>query len=225
MASPVTHLMCFLLFGVVGQAMITNLDFKSSLGFYAAYHQDPYNQLIHFIFIPLIWWSINVWMCYVPLPLQPSSSFPLTYGTVMLLMYGLYYVALDGFTGGIFTAVLAALYMQAQTAVNGEKGGREPVKGNRKGKGGGKMSWGWFAFWVHLAGWVMQIGPGHGYFEGVKPALLDSLGQALGVAPLFAFLEGLWAVGVAGELKGEVMDMVAIHRRDMCTAGGAYPWC
>ncbi|GMH46557.1 hypothetical protein TrRE_jg8838 [Triparma retinervis] len=147
-------------------AMITNLDFKSSLGFYAAYHQDPYNQLIHFIFIPLIWWSINVWMCYVPLPVLGTST-GLTYGTVMLLMYGFYYVALDRFTGGIFTAVLCLFHLQARAAVNGERGGRSPVKGNKKGKKGG-MSWGWFAFWVHAAGWAMQIGPAPPVYEATN---------------------------------------------------------
>lgn len=43
--------------------------------------------------------------------------------------------------------------------------------------------------------------PGHGMAEGVKPALVDSLAQALGVAPLFAFYEGLWFAGFAPDLK------------------------
>lgn len=53
--------------------------------------------------------------------------------------------------------------------------------------------------------WAMPLTsityPGHGMAEGVKPALVDSLAQALGVAPLFAFYEGLWFAGFAPDLK------------------------
>jgi 2-hydroxy fatty acid dioxygenase len=41
----------------------------------------------------------------------------------------------------------------------------------------------------------MQIHPGHAVFEGRKPALLDSFVQSLVVAPLFVFLELLFALG------------------------------
>jgi len=144
----------------------------------------------------------------------------------MLLLYSAYYVTLDPLTGSIFSTVLTLFYFQASGAVEAEKEEGKAVKGNKKGKKKkGGMSWGWFAFWVHLLGWVMQIGPGHGYFEGVKPALLDSLGQALGVAPFFAFLEGIWAAGIKGDLKIEVGDLVAVNRRIMCEGGGGYPWC
>lgn len=71
----------------------------------------------------------------------------------------------------------------------------------------------------------MQIVPGHKYAEGVKPALVDSFGQALGVAPLFAFLEGIWFVGLAPELKTRVLELVTANRAAMCGAGGTYPWC
>ena len=62
-------------------------------------------------------------------------------------------------------------------------------------------------------------------FEGVKPALLDSLGQAFGVAPFFGFLEGLWFAGFAPELKERVAVLVAENRAAMCAAGKDMPWC
>ena len=71
----------------------------------------------------------------------------------------------------------------------------------------------------------MQIHPGHKIAEGVKPALMDSLAQALGVAPLFAFYEGLWYMGFAPELKAQVVELVAARRADMCVADPSYPWC
>ena len=51
------------IFFVVFDAMRKNTDFEKELGFYGSYHQDKVNQIIHLIFIPAIWWSINVWMC------------------------------------------------------------------------------------------------------------------------------------------------------------------
>ena len=70
----------------------------------------------------------------------------------------------------------------------------------------------------------MQLHPGHGIFEGAKPALADSLGQAIGVAPMFAFLEGLWALGLTPELRSRVLALVAEKRAAMCAAGDA-PFC
>ena len=98
---------------------------------------------------------------------------------------------------------------------------------NAKSKGKKKMSTPLWkkAFVIHAVAWFMQIVPGHKYAEGVKPALIDSLGQALGVAPLFAFLEGIWFVGLAPELKTKVLELVTANRAAMCAAEGTYPWC
>lgn len=78
---------------------------------------------------------------------------------------------------------------------------------------------------LHTVAWWAQIHPGHGIYEGIKPALLDSLGQAFGVAPLFAFLEGIWAVGLAPELRDRVGEQVALRRAEMCANGGAFAFC
>ena len=39
------------------------------LGFYGSYHSKKGNQLIHFFFVPLILWSVLVWLAYAgPVP-------------------------------------------------------------------------------------------------------------------------------------------------------------
>lgn len=43
-----------------------NFDLKDQLSFYGAYHSTPLNQLVHFLFVPLILWSASVWLAYVP---------------------------------------------------------------------------------------------------------------------------------------------------------------
>ena len=139
-----------------------------------------------------------------------------TWGTLMPLLYGAFYVSLEPATGGLFAALLCLMYAQASGAVAAERAFNEAARA--KGKAA-KHSWFRFAFALHALSWYMQIHPGHGMLEGVKPALVDSLGQALGVAPFFAGLEGMWFLGGAPELHKRVLLLVAENTAAMCAAG------
>jgi len=141
----------------------------------------------------------------------------------MLLIYVGYYCALDTTSGLAFAPVLTVMYLLSYRAVSKERERNGTLKS--KGKEPPYWSWGKVAFVVHALGWIMQIGPGHGHYEGVKPALMDSLGQALGVAPLFAFLEGWWMMGGSPETAAAVGELVLANRRAMCEAGRDMPWC
>ena len=216
------------LFGVIARAMMATKGLETELGFYGAYHSDPWNQLIHFVFVPCIWWSICVFLCYAPLPVLPAvglgsiGGHELTWGTLQLCVYVAFYISLDVVAGAITSALLLGFYLQASSAVAGERARAAAAAG----KGGKKkMTWFKFAFILHALAWYMQIHPGHKVFEGVKPALLDSFGQALGVAPMFAFLEGVWAAGALPDMKARVLVLVSENRAAMCAAGEAMPWC
>ena len=52
----------------------------------------------------------------------------------------------------------------------------------------------YYALGIHVFSWLMQF-YGHGAFEKRSPALLDSLVQALTLAPLFVWLELLFVLG------------------------------
>lgn len=41
-----------------------NLNFYDQLSFYGAYHHNKWNQLVHFVFVPAIFWSASVWLSY-----------------------------------------------------------------------------------------------------------------------------------------------------------------
>jgi len=58
-----------------------------------------------------------------------------------------------------------------------------------------------------VTAWIAQF-LGHGLFEGRAPALLDNLFQALFLAPLFVWLELLFALGYRPELRSRVEKMV-----------------
>lgn len=42
------------------------LDLETQLAFYGSYHSHPLNQAIHFVFVPLILWTVAVWLAYTP---------------------------------------------------------------------------------------------------------------------------------------------------------------
>jgi len=154
------------------------------------------------------------------------GSHRVTYGTIMLFMYVAFYIKMDPFLGSIFSVVLLLFYMQANHVVGSELAFEKTAAAKRGGSTVKKgVSWFKIAFALQAFGWYMQIHPGHAIFEGVKPALVDSLGQALGVAPFFGFLEGLWAAGLRPELKERVLVLVAENRAAMCVAGQKMPWC
>lgn len=52
-----------------------NLNIMDQLVFYGSYHQKPGNQVIHFIFVPMIMWSVGVWLAYSG-PLSESLDLP-----------------------------------------------------------------------------------------------------------------------------------------------------
>ena len=124
MMEMIKQVSAILLFGVVGKSMMEARSFEEELAFYGSYHQDPINQAIHFVFVPTIWWSICVFMAYVDIPglkgaTVPGTKHPLTFATVMYLVYASYYLQLDLYCGGMFSVVLGLLYLQASTSVRG----------------------------------------------------------------------------------------------------------
>ena len=57
---------------------------------------------------------------------------------------------------------------------------------------------------IHIFCWYMQLHPGHGVYEGRKPALLDSVLQAFLDAPLFVWYEVAFACGYDPSLKQQL---------------------
>ena len=153
MMEMIKQVSAILLFGVVGKSMMEAGSFEEELAFYGSYHQDPINQAIHFVFVPTIWWSICVFMAYVDIPglkgaTVPGTKHPLTFATVMYLVYASYYLQLDLYCGGMFSVVLGLLYLQASTSVQKEK-----LAGNKFH--GTKMYQ--IAFVLHAVAWYLSL--------------------------------------------------------------------
>jgi uncharacterized membrane protein YGL010W len=74
------------------------------------------------------------------------------------------------------------------------------------------------ALTAHCTAWTLQF-IGHGYFERRKPALFDSLDQALVTAPMFVLLEALFPLGYRPELYKRVMEQVKTNVKAFKASG------
>jgi len=167
-------------------------DIEEQLAFYGAYHSNVYNQLIHVVFVPLIWGTACVWLAYSPKFLKNGPEW-LNFSFVVYLMYASYYGVLDFKTALLVDAFYFVVFLVANHIVAKEKeAGKKTKVGPQAKPSGPSYSAAKWALVLHVFGWYMQIHPGHAIFEGTKPALLDSFVQSLTLAPLFVFYEVIW---------------------------------
>eukprot|EP00873_Tetraselmis_striata_P040999 jgi/Tetstr1/461263/TSEL_006391.t1 len=180
-----------------------SFDLVSQLSFYGAYHSNKINQLIHFVFVPLISWSVLVWTCEVPLirrvsdcadPSPLPEALRITCGVdlagAIVAVLAAFYVCIEPCAGITWTAAVGLPLLCAAKSFS-------PVANS-----------GWIALAVHVFSWYMQIHPGHGVFEKRRPALLDSFFQSLVMANLFVWMELMFFLGYRPGLHAAVIQRV-----------------
>lgn len=176
----------------------TNL--REQLIFYGSYHNNVFNQIIHFIFVPSILWTVSVWLAYTPalVSQQGNESFlcrgMILNGSFFLIFipYSLYYTILDiiaGVSWSIFVGIPVWISSEMFQQYSPEN------------------AWMW-ALLLHIFSWIVQIVIGHMYYEQRKPALLDSLFQSLLLAPLFVWFELLFFLGYRRELYNDISSAI-----------------
>ncbi|KAL6763262.1 hypothetical protein V8C86DRAFT_2497687 [Haematococcus lacustris] len=187
-----------------------SFNLLDQLTFYGSYHHNRWNQLIHFFFVPTIFFTFQVWATYsgplvsswpVPAWLPPSLQ-QLAQPNVALLLstlYSLFYISLEPVAGLSFAACLAFPgFFLAGAWVHAVP-----------------KAWAW-AIPIHVFSWVMQIWPGHIILEKARPALVDNLVQAFALAPFFVWFELLFFLGYRPDLyqQLEVRVQAAIEERN-----------
>ena len=222
---------------VVVQAAWGFQNAQEALAFYGVYHREPRNQIVHFFGVPGILWSMVIFMAHLPFPylgkaleMHLPADYSLTYGLILTLVYQMFYLWIDPLGGTLYAPILYAMYISAvymrrrdqqkqkqkQHELEEDMGGT--TKYSSKGwSGTGRLLW--FALVLHAFSWYIQIHLGHKIYEGAQPAVMQSLGGALTVAPLFAFYEGLWLVGVNKDLQNETLQLVDKYTIDLCSSG------
>lgn len=224
-ASLLPHAVLAALSAIVFSAMMERVSkdesLESQLVFYASYHQHPVNVAIHCVFIPLIWWTIVIMAAHYPLLglnlTIPGTRHRITWATSTFVGYSIYYVYLDQVTGSAATLVMSLMYAVACKLADPSV--------EKDGYRGRVLQ---LAMCLQVISWYMQIHPGHMIYEGIKPALFDSMGDALTVAPLFSLYDVMWTFFPSSSpdsLQARVLAGVTMRRFEMCSLNANLPFC
>jgi 2-hydroxy fatty acid dioxygenase len=169
---------------------------ESSFAFYASYHNNGINQLIHIICVWPILWSAQIFLAYTPViatlpsPLSAAGApINVNSGFIVSSFYIVYYLLIEQPAG-----IIAAALVYGGFFMSNELKAADPEVWK-------------VALVVHIGCWIAQF-LGHGVFEGRSPALFDNLFQALIMAPLFVLMEVLFRFGYKREFLAKVQVIV-----------------
>lgn len=218
------HIFSISLMAVISQNAMKLNNVTDELAFYGVYHSDPWNKVIHFFFVPTIAWTLSIWLVHVEiLPISISLPFlprhRINHATLWLFAAAYLYLTIDPLGGTLYLPVMYFFLYGSAVWLHQKD---QQKSQSKSWTGTGKLLQ-WSAV-LHVLSWILQI-YGHAHFEGGRPALLDSLAQSLTIAPLFAFYEGLWALGINKELQQETLANVANLTREMCAKGATMYAC
>jgi len=170
-------------------------DLVEQASIYGSYHNTIGNRIIHFIFVPLILLGVFLWLSFYPfqlfripfphsiLEIYPEASVA-HIGWILSIIWSFYCFSLEPLCGVLLFLEFGSLCALG-SVIYATYGFQQCI---------------WIILWTQIIGWGAQIIIGHGYFEGRKPALLDSLFQVF-VAPFFLVLETLFLFGYRQDLK------------------------
>ena len=238
------QLVCMLISTIIVRSFWEFENASRALAFYGVYHRYGWNQVIHFFGVPGIIWSLLIFLVHVPLPFVNNNnnnnnnndySGCLNYAGFLAICYDLFYLSIDPLGAALYAPMIYAMYAsavsivqkdQAEAAAANASTSANTKTGSDKTNNTDSVAWYgtgkalWFALLVHAFCWYLQIHLGHKIIEGAQPAVLQSLGGALSVAPLFAFYEGLWLLGINQGLQETTQKLVEEYTQELCTERG-----
>jgi len=97
--------------------MHSGFDLVHELTFYASYHADWRNQLVHVVFVPLLVFTAMIFLAYVP-PLSRATplGLPLNWATLAALAWSAHHCKCDPLVG-LFTSLVTFGSALAATAI------------------------------------------------------------------------------------------------------------
>ncbi|KNC78072.1 hypothetical protein SARC_09480 [Sphaeroforma arctica JP610] len=212
-------------FLVISMLLLTLLtpkvfNLEHQFTFYASYHNNFFNKLIHFLCIWPIFWTSLVFFAHTSpihnlpdilqsmldmIPAQYNQYMVPDWSAIVADFYCIYYLVLDPAGGMVAAALVGFCYTTAQMFTQGywETVIRPEipidfVQG---------LSAGQAALVLHVTAWLFQFW-GHGIHEGRAPALTKNPAQAFLMAPYFVLLEVLSIFGYQAELHERVHKKV-----------------
>jgi uncharacterized membrane protein YGL010W len=161
----------------------------------------------------------------------------LNYASFIAICYNLFYAHIDKLGAVLYGPIIYMMYISAYrtyqhdqkeaAAAAAKAASASSTKDNNKSQSQlQSQSHSWYgtgkplkiALAVHIFCWYIQIHLGHQIIEGAQPAVLKSLGGALSVAPLFAFYEGLWSLGINTSLQESTRILVDQYTKEICSS-------
>lgn len=204
-------------------------DAEDAMAFYGVYHSNPWNQLVHFVGVPMILWSFFVMSAHLPLTDKIVLRLPFTprhypsWATVALVFYCIFYLSLD-LVGAV--AYLPFLYLMYASSIRWTRDDQHrAIVKDKQPEWTGTGTLLRKAWLFQILGWYLQIHIGHKIAEGSQPALAQSLGGALTTAPLFAFHEVIWYAGLRKEFQQRILQLVDEYTLTMCEKGANMRVC
>tara|TARA_B110000008_G_scaffold158652_1_gene159479 strand:+ start:224 stop:661 length:438 start_codon:yes stop_codon:yes gene_type:complete len=132
---------------------------KKAYSFYQKFHQNKINRVIHVATIPVLIWTL----AFALQAIRATGAISLGYVYLYYLMDPATLFPMSVFWGGTYFSSYVLYH------------NRPP------------WMW-WYVGWLHVLAWVCQFA-GHRFFEGNRPALMESVTQAFVTAPLFVYYE------------------------------------
>ena len=160
------------------------------LSIYKSSHLNQKNIVTHFVGIPLILWSAALFFATFSFSL---AGFESNVMQVLAVLIFAYYLVLDIKLGVIAIALIAPIWLHANSYANSDNAYI-------------------LAGVVFVIGWVFQF-IGH-YYEKAKPAFFDDLKQLL-VGPLFLVAELCFFANLFSKLEKEVTEEALEIRKAM----------
>ena len=236
----IAHAACAAISYIIIDSFWEFQDATEALAFYGVYHRYPLNQLVHFFGVPGILWSFFMFMVHIPFPLSSkivsggTVTVVVDYALVMAIAYELFYLWIDPLGGFLYAPVIYAMYRSSVKMRQSDQQ-EATIAAIRKAPSSlySRISTPWygtgklmkFAAFIHFMSWYVQIHLGHKIIEGATPAVFESFGGALSVAPLFAFYEGLWFVGINQGLQNTTLQLVDDYTTELCSQGALMKVC
>jgi uncharacterized membrane protein YGL010W len=160
---------------------LTDLD--EQFTFYASYHHNGLNKLIHIFCVWPIVWTALVFLQGISIEAPVSTPVhPVNVAFVAALFYAVVYISMDKKAGSLGALLVLICLLTSRRFYLGTENAWQP------------------ALAIHVGCWLAQFF-GHGVFEGRAPALLDNTIQAFVMGPLFVLLEVLFALGYRNDMQ------------------------
>ncbi|GAA5910614.1 hypothetical protein JCM6882_001040 [Rhodosporidiobolus microsporus] len=180
------------------------LNLEDQFTFYASYHTQLTNVLIHVLCVPTIFFTGLVLSHGIPgfstslFSLPPfelfgnAVQFDATVPFLVATGYAGYFVLLEPLAGLLYAPILVTFGHLSNVLYSTQHD--EAMK---------------LATYFFVGSWIAQF-IGHGKFEGRAPALLDSLLQSLVLAVFFVWLEVLFFLGYRPELHKRLQNKTGV---------------